>query len=349
MPGTEFSVPGNLSVQQYFFIFVTSLFFSMLFTPVVGALAIRIGAMDSPSGRKLHRKPIPLMGGLAVFVALWISVYILIVAGNSFRGILAGAAGKGYLLEGILAGGLVILAIGIIDDIKGVDPTTKLLGQVIAALILVQYGIKIEGVAAPFSGRFIQFPVYLTIFVSVLWVVGFVNSINLIDGVDGLSSGVTAIASFVFFLILLLQLRSAPPPEVAGRMQVAAVLSLAICGASTGFLKFNFPPGKIFLGDSGSLFLGYMAGAITITGMLKTAAALTVAIPVIIFAVPLIDTVFSFVRRIFRKKSFMEPDRDHIHHRLLYRRGWNEKRVVLTIYGITALLGLTAVVITILR
>ncbi len=349
MPEIESSVPGKLTVQQYFFILITSVFFSMLFTPVVGALAIRLGAMDSPSGRKLHRKPIPLMGGLAVFVSLWLSVYLLGVAGNSFRAILTGVSGKGYLLEGILVGGVVVLAIGIIDDIKGVDPTTKLLGQIIAALILVQYGIKIEGIAAPFSGRFIPFPVYLTMFVSVLWIVGFINSINLIDGVDGLASGVTAIASFVFFIILLIQLRGSPPPEMAGRMQIAAVLSLAICGASAGFLKFNFPPGKIFLGDSGSLFLGYMAGAITITGMLKTAAALTVAIPAIIFAVPLIDTAFSFLRRIFRKKSFMEPDRDHIHHRLLYRRGWNEKRVVLTIYGVTAVLGLGAILLTALR
>ena len=178
--------------------------------------------------------------------------------------------------------------------------------------------------------------------------VGFINSINLIDGVDGLSSGVMAIATMVFFVITLYQITVQTDPMAINRLKFVSVITLVVCGSCIGFLKFNFPPAKIFLGDSGSLLLGFMAGVITITGILKTAAALTLFVPIIIFGFPLIDALFSLIRRIFTKKSFMEADKDHIHHRLLYRRGWNAKKVNFRIYYITFILGIVAIVITLL-
>ncbi len=349
MPETGSSEPAELPFKIYFFIFFITLFFSLLFTPLVGALAIRVNALDRPSGRKLHRRPVPLMGGVAVFISLLLGLILMRGVSSELASFIGGSAGRlPHMLEGVTAGGLVILLIGVVDDIKGVEPSTKLLGQVIAALILVHYGIKIEGISLPFSGRYLQLPVYMTLIFSVLWITAFINSFNLIDGVDGLASGVGAIAGFIFFLILIYQVGSGAGPETGERMMLAALFSLALCGACAGFLKFNFPPAKIFLGDSGSLLLGYMAAVITVMGMLKTAGALTVAVPVIVFGVPLVDTFLSFFRRVVLKKSFMDADKDHIHHRLLYKRGWNEKKVVLRIYFITALLGLAALIITVI-
>jgi len=193
---------------------------------------------------------------------------------------------------------------------------------------------------------YFDMPLYMGIAITVLWILVFINSINLIDGIDGLSTGVMAIATMVFFIITFHQMHIQAEPLVINRLKLASVMAVVLCGSCVGFLKFNFPPAKIFLGDSGSLLLGFIAGAITITGILKVAAAVTLVIPLIIFGFPIVDAVFSFLRRIFSRKSFMAADKDHLHHRLLYRKGWTAKKVVLRVYMITFVLGAMAILIT---
>jgi UDP-GlcNAc:undecaprenyl-phosphate GlcNAc-1-phosphate transferase len=338
-----------MNVEFYVLAFFISVFISLFSIPIVGSLAIRFNAIDKPSGRKIHRKEIPLWGGIAVFAGIFFTIFILKSANPEFKNLLIGNSGNLMkLLEGIFVAAGVIVAIGMVDDLKGMLPTTKLLGQIIAAMLVIQYGIKIEGFKLPFMSHYIEFPLYIGIAITVLWVIVFINSINLIDGIDGLATGVTAIATLIFFVITLYQLKIQTEPLIVDRLKLVSVLSLVLCGSCIGFLKFNFPPAKIFLGDSGSLLLGFMAGIITITGILKVAAAFTMFIPVIIFGFPIMDAGISFLRRVFNKKSFMEADKDHLHHRLLYRRGWNTKKVIGRIYTITVVLGVIAVLITIL-
>lgn len=335
--------------EFYLLAFITALFLSLLFTPIVGSLAIRFNALDKPSGRKIHRKEVPLWGGLAIFAGIFGTVFILRNANTDFRTLLYdNSAYVLRLFEGITVGAIVITVLGVVDDLKGVAPTTKLLGQIIAAMIVIQYGIRIKGFSLPFISSYFEMPLYMGIAVTVLWILIFINSINLIDGIDGLSTGVMAIATAVFFVITLHQINVQNEPMVVDRLKLAAVISVVLCGSCIGFLKFNFPPGKIFLGDSGSLLLGFMAGVITITGILKIAAAFTMIVPLIIFGFPIVDACFSFVRRIFKKKSFMDADKDHLHHRLLYRRGWSVRKVVGTVYAITLVLGIIAILITVL-
>ncbi|MFC2061526.1 glycosyltransferase family 4 protein [Elusimicrobiota bacterium] len=338
-----------MTLEFYILTFITSVFLTLLFTPVVGVFAIKFKAIDRPSGRKIHRKEIPLWGGIAIFIGIFGTIFIMKTINPVFREILYGNSGHlRRLFEGIFVGTLVIMALGIIDDVKGVVPTTKLLGQIIAAMIVMQYGIKIESLNIPFVSSYFEIPIYLTIIITVIWIIGFINSINLIDGVDGLATGVMAIAMTVFFVITLYQINIQTDPNAVEKLKFVSVLSLAVCGSCIAFLKFNFPPAKIFLGDSGSLLLGLLAGVITISGILKTAAALTLIIPIIVFGFPLLEAFFSLIRRIFIRKSFMEADKEHIHHRLLYKKGWNARKVDYRLYTITFLLGAVAIIITLL-
>ncbi|MGM0441770.1 MAG: glycosyltransferase family 4 protein [Elusimicrobiota bacterium] len=336
--------------EFYFLAFIISIFLTLLITPIVGSFAIKFKAIDKPSGRKIHRKEVPLLGGCAIFISIFTTVLILKRITPEFNALMN--YNSGYILklfEGILVGSIVITAMGIVDDFKGVIPTTKLLGQIIVAMIVMQYGIKIASIKFPFFGTYTELPIYVSMLVTILWITGFINSINLIDGVDGLAGGVVAIAFLVFFIITLYQTTVQTEPAAIKRLKFVSVLSLIICGSTLGFLKYNFPPAKIFLGDSGSLLLGFLAGVVTITGILKTAAALTLLIPIIVFGVPLLDAFLSFFRRVATRKSFMHADREHIHHRLLYKRGWNAKKVDYTIYTVTSILGAVAILITILK
>ncbi len=337
-----------MSAGSYLLIFFTSVAVTFILTPVSGALAIRFNAVDSPSGRKVHRKTVPLWGGFAVLGGIFLPPLILGRFITGFSLDIPGSPGSGHLLTGVFSGALFITLLGAADDLSDLSPTTKLFGQVIACLIAMQYGLRIESLRLPFSGFSFALPLMVSIIATVIWIVLFINSINLLDGLDGLAAGVTGIASLVFFIIALLQISRQTDPGALERLLPAAVLSASLCGGCLGFLKFNFPPAKIFLGDSGSLLLGYMAGALTVTGILKTAGAFTLAVPLILFGVPVLDALLSFTRRVLSRRHFMEADKDHIHHRLLYRPGWNSRKVALRIYTVTFLLGLLALGLTII-
>ncbi|UMZ75083.1 MraY family glycosyltransferase [Natranaerofaba carboxydovora] len=298
-------------------VFLTGVLISFCLTPLVKYLSFKVGAVDEPSERKVHKKIMPRLGGVAIFLAFIISLLIYL----PFDELIS--------LMGLIMGGLVILFVGIIDDIYNIRPIYKLLGQIIAALIFVAFGSQVIYLSAPFEG--LIYLGVLSIPVTIFWLVGVSNAVNLIDGLDGLASGVTGIALFIFALVAL---KTGQP--------LIALVSLALLGGVIGFFPHNFHPAKIFLGDCGALFLGFVVAGISVMGLLKSVTLITFMIPVLILGVPIFDTCFAIVRRFKCHKPIFQADGDHLHHRLL-RLGLSHKQTVLFIYAISAGLGLGAI------
>ncbi|MFN3967026.1 MAG: MraY family glycosyltransferase, partial [Endomicrobiia bacterium] len=297
-------------------------------------------------------------GGLAIFLSFFICITIAYYLFPKFHNVLS------YRLEdtkskfvssiyiqtqviGILIGSVLVLALGMIDDKKPVRAVTKLLVQIIAAYCTMDFGVRILGLNFPF-GIEINFKknellIFLSQLITVFWLIGFMNTINLADGLDGLATGIVAIASGTFFIISILL----KPDKIwlAKQLQMSAALSITLCGACLGFLFFNFNPAKIFLGDCGSLLTGFLLASISITGTLKTPLVISLFIPIIIVALPVLDVLLSIFRRIRKGTGIMEPDKEHIHHRLL-KLGWTHREVVLIMYVITLVLSLFAVSFT---
>jgi len=324
----------------YILVFVLSLLISSLITPMISFLARKFGAIDKPSQRKVHGTLVPSWGGLAVYIAFMGSIASVSLFGHS------SFSGEKYWL-GIFGGATIVTVLGLIDDKKGLSPLVKLLGQVIASLVLFSYGIRIVGISNPFSNKYLEFSLYLSLSFTLLWAVTFINSINLIDGLDGLATGITVIASATFFVITLFQIDKQASPMVTERLELVAVMAMALLGSASGFLLYNFHPAKIFLGDTGSMFLGFVLGTITIMGALKTVAAIALFIPIMVIGIPLLDTFLTIFRRLKGRKPLLQADREHLHHRLL-SYGWGQRRTVLLMYGISGALGLGAILLAVL-
>ncbi len=298
-------------------VFIISLIITLLLTPLSKKLALFTGAVDRPNGRRINKKPIPNCGGLAIYGGFTISVLFFTQLNRS--------------ITGVILGGTFIIILGILDDLYELSPRIKLLGQIISAFVLIFFGIEIQFITNPFGGLF-----YLGIWsipLTILWVVGITNTVNLVDGLDGLAAGVSAIAAVTLFLVGLQE----------GQI-IAAILAFAIAGSSLGFLKFNFHPAEIFMGDAGAMFLGYMLAAISIVGALKSAAAVTLIVPVLALGIPIFDTIFAIIRRLYNKKPIGKADQGHIHHRLL-ALGWTHTEAVVIVYVISIFLGLMALII----
>ena len=295
---------------------------SFAMTPIVKSFAVKVGAIDVPTEkRRVHDHPIPRMGGLAIFIGFLLSVVLF---ANITRQV-----------QGILLGAIIIVVVGAIDDIVSLRATVKLLGQIIAAAVAVWHGVLIEFFMNPiiFSGsEYIALEI-LSVPITILWIVGVTNAVNLIDGLDGLACGVSIIASLTMFVVALL--------VAEGNV---AILLAALMGACLGFLPYNFNPAKIFMGDTGSQLLGFVLATASTVGMFKFYTVVTFLVPVLALAVPLVDTIFAFCRRILHGQSPYTPDRGHFHHRLI-DMGLSQKQAVAILYSITALLGLCAVVI----
>lgn len=287
-------------------LFCFSFVISLATTPMVAKLALAIGATDIPNQRKVHHMIMPRLGGLSVYLGFMASSLFLL--------------GEGVRVAGVLLGGTVILCIGIADDIKSVSPIHKLLFQALAAGLVVSSGITINFVSNPFDGR-LQLGI-LSVPLTIIWIIALTNAINLIDGLDGLASGVSLIALLTFALIAF-QLNNI----------TVLLLSLSLAGAVLGFLRHNFFPAKIFLGDSGSMFLGFMISVFAIIGWLKSVTVVTFIVPIVILGVPIIDTCFAILRRYLEHKPIFQADRQHIHHRLL-NLGFSHRKTVLAIYCI---------------
>ncbi len=294
---------------------------SLATTPFVRIIAYKIGAVDIPEERKVHDHPIPRMGGLAIFYGFLIAVLSCIPVDTQ--------------LKGILIGSLIIVSLGIVDDVKQLGAKVKLAVQIVTAIIVVCHGVVIEYISVP---EFINESGILSLGVfaapiTILWIVAVTNAVNLIDGLDGLAVGVSSIATFSLFFIAIL----------AGEMQVA-LIAAALAGGCLGFLPYNFNPAKIFMGDTGSTFLGYMLSIVCIQGLFKGYVVISFIIPFLILGLPLFDTAFAIVRRIWNKKPIMSPDRGHLHHKLM-DMGFSQKQTVAILYVITSILALSAVVV----
>jgi len=291
-----------------------------ILTPLVRRLAFRVGALDQPDPRKIHHQPMPRLGGLAIYL-----VFVVIVFFSQSWDI---------RLLGLLLGGTIIVITGIIDDIRGLSAWVKLLVQILAAFILFIVGIRVDFLTNPFNGLVMlgSFAAPITIF----WIVGITNALNLIDGLDGLATGTAAIASATLGVIALME----------GNIMIAT-LDFVITGACLGFLRYNFYPAKIFLGDSGSLFLGFNLAALSVLGLTKSATIISLIIPVVVLGIPIMDTSFATLRRYLQHKPIFQPDKEHFHHRFL-EKGWSQKKTVLVIYGVNGILGMSAILLNVL-
>ena len=302
---------------------VVALVVALITTPVVKNLAVRMGAVDVPrDGRRMHDHPIPRMGGLAIFFGFLLSVVVFMDLDGQMRGMLLGAA--------------IIVVLGIFDDIYSLRAMFKFVVQIIAALVAALSGNVIEIVSNPnvFSSDLYWDLGCLAVPVTVVWIVAITNAVNLIDGLDGLACGVSAISSMTL-LVISLAISDGP----------VAVLMAALTGACLGFLPYNMNPAKIFMGDTGSTFLGFILAVVSIQGLFKLYTIISFAVPFLMLGLPIFDTCFAFIRRIAHGQSPMHADRSHVHHRLI-DMGLNQKQAVAVLYIISAILGLSAVVLT---
>jgi UDP-GlcNAc:undecaprenyl-phosphate/decaprenyl-phosphate GlcNAc-1-phosphate transferase len=348
---------GELSMAWiYISAFLIALLVSSAATPLSMWLAQRYGVLDNPDARKVHAQPTPRWGGLAIHAGILASLLASYTLFPRFRTLLNyrySLYDSGKLIDivsleaqfvGIIVGLLIVVVLGMIDDRKPVHAAYKLLLQIIAALVAINYGVQITGLRLPFV-EFFQFPILLSQALTIFWIIGFMNAINLADGLDGLAAGLAAIAAGTFFAVCIIQGRT-ETVFISKQLKVAGILSAALAGGCLGFLPFNFSPARVFMGDGGALGIGFLLGTITVVGTLKTAAVLALVIPVVVVGLPVLDVSLAMVRRYKKKTRIMEPDREHLHHRLL-ARGWTPREVVLLVYVLTLLLSVSAIFLAI--
>jgi UDP-GlcNAc:undecaprenyl-phosphate GlcNAc-1-phosphate transferase len=315
--------------------FVVAMAIAAALTPVAARIARRVGAIAMPSERGLAVRSTPLLGGLAILVgvlvaaAIWMPATIRLPRTVGTRG--SGGTVHTWLM---LAGAVLITIVGAIDDARDLPPLAKLLGQIAAAVIAVEAGVKVTDVTLPFIGA-LQFPNTGGV-LTVIWLVGLMNVVNFSDGVDGLAAGLCTIDG-VAFAIVAFDLN----------VNAAAVLAALTAGASLGFLFHNFPPANVFMGDSGANLLGYLLGVVAVIGSLKTNVVVALVVPLIILAVPFLDTGFVIAKRLKYKRKPWSADANHFHHRMA-RIGFSQRKTVAYLYGWTLMLAAVAVALRII-
>lgn len=308
---------------NYVLAFIVAFAVSVLATPVVKKLAFKIGAVDVPKDeRRIHKKPTALLGGLAIYLGFIASLLLFVQIDKK--------------ILGFIVGSLIIVIVGIIDDIRPLNAKIKFVFQIIAAVIVILSGVKIRAISNPFSVNGItSLDVYgISTIITIIWIVGITNAINFIDGLDGLAAGVSGIASIFLVAIALIN-----------NQITEAILVSALFGGILGFLPYNFNPAKIFMGDTGSNFLGFALSVISIHGTMKQYTAIAVIIPILVLGIPIFDTSFAILRRLLNGKPPWEADRGHLHHRLI-DAGYSQKQSVLLLYTLSILLGVTALTVT---
>lgn len=316
-------------------LFLVALAAALAFTPAARFIAIWAKAIDYPSKRRINARPVPRMGGIAIFVALIVAA-LMQYLGTSEWGwpvVLVPSALLNVNYYGLAASFTLIFLVGVIDDVLTLKPLPKLMGQTVASVVAVASGLVIGNVTNPFGASNIVLG-WLAYPITVVYLVAFANIINLIDGLDGLASGVSCISAFTMFVLAF----------NAGRLDAAAI-AIALCGATLGFLRYNFYPASIFLGDSGSLLLGFALGAISLLSVTRIAGLTTLIIPLVLAGIPIIDTFSAIIRRSRAHISPTHADAGHIHHRLM-QEGYNQRQAVIIIWIWTAFLCLGAVIMT---
>ena len=307
------------------FVFGISLCFSYLLTPLMRNIALKKGILSKPGKRMVHARSIPYLGGLAIYFAFIITMLVLFYTNQQF------SIESLQRLKGLIIGGTLIMLLGLWDDIKNIKPMTKLIGQIAIALLMFTYGFRIEVITNPLSNGEIHIPLFLSILITLTWIVGLINAINLIDGLDGLAAGVTVIVSGALLFIALF----------LGNYITVFLLAI-LAGAALGFLKFNFYPAKIFMGDAGSMFIGLVLASVAlIESQYKSATAAVLLVPITALAIPIYDTFTAVIRRILKRGSIFRADKKHLHHRLL-STGLQQRQIVLFLYLVTLYLGVFA-------
>ena len=318
--------------------FLLAFIVAFMATPWSIKLANKIGAVDIPKDeRRMHQNKMPKLGGVAVIAGFLISIiYLLFVV--TIEGSVNIFGQENYIkkLIGILLGIIVITITGILDDVKTLKPYQKLFGQVLAAVIVIAFGLQIDAINVSNLPQ-IGFNKGLSIFITLIWIVGITNAINLMDGLDGLSSGISLISCIS--LLIIFALNNSP--------MVAILTISSLIGALVGFLPFNFAPAKTFIGDTGSNFLGFMLSVISILGVAKTYTIAVIVLPMLVLGLPILDVVWAIIRRIIKGKSIkaiFRADNDHVHHKLV-KRGFTQKQAVLILYGASAIFGMFAIIL----
>lgn len=323
---------------EYIIPFAIALVVSFFSCPIAKKIAVRLNAIDVPKDdRRMHKKPVPLMGGLAVIAGFLVSVLYIFIVYEPVELLTWLDSIDPKKVYGFFIGMLIIIVMGVVDDIHPLTSKVKFPIQLIAAAIVVLTGTKIKFITISISDiRYVSVDDTLSIILSILWIAGITNAINLIDGLDGLSAGVSGIASISLFFVSVMM---APDVHV-----VFSVLYIALAGAIMGFLPFNFNPAKIFIGSTGAYFLGFVLSVISIEGATKAYTALTMVVSLIALGLPIVDTLFAIVRRVWNGKPIGEADRGHIHHRLV-DMGISPKFSVTILYVVSGALGLISVLL----
>lgn len=310
---------GNEMLWHDICLGIAALVLALVFVPLAMKLAYKIGAVDKPNARKVHTKIMPRMGGLGIYLA-----YIIVVLATQKMNM---------QLAGLLLGSTILVVLGIFDDMKDLNAKFKLLIQVLAAVIVMAFGVRIEFMTNVFGGGAIYLDI-LSLPITLLWIVGITNAINLIDGLDGLAGGIATIAALSMAVV----------GWIYGQYLMAS-MAIILAGATMGFLRYNFHPAKVFMGDTGSLFLGFNLSVLAIMGVAKSVTFISLAAPVLVLGVPIFDTFFAILRRKMNHKPIFAADKDHLHHRLL-GMGFSHRKTVLIIYAISFFLALSAILIT---
>jgi len=312
-----------------------------LLTPGVIWMATRLGIVAQPGGRHIHLRAIPRLGGLAVYLAFVTAVVVGLPLERPIHVVhdarqivvtIPYAASIDRPILGLLLGATLITLLGVIDDARGISPVAKLAGQIVAASVLLPFGVGMDVLTNPLGGMFFVGP--LGAVVTVAWLVALCNVMNLIDGIDGLAAGIAAIAGGTVFAAAYLR-------GDAG----TAILAAALIGGTLGFLPYNFNPARIFLGDTGSMLLGYILGSLSVLGTYKSYAALSLLVPLAALGVPVVDTALAILRRWRMRRPIFQADTEHLHHRLL-QRGLSQRQTAVVLYLITAILGAGALVLS---
>jgi UDP-GlcNAc:undecaprenyl-phosphate GlcNAc-1-phosphate transferase len=294
---------------------VIALAIVVLLTPAVGGMARLLGVVDRPDGRRLNRRPIPRLGGLAIFLGILVPALAFLDLNGEIRGVVVGAA--------------VACVVGAVDDFRGLAPAPKLAGQVLAAAIPTAFGVALDHFTFPFVGV-VDLPGWVGVPLTVVWIVAVMNMVNFLDGLDGLAAGVCGIAGSSFAVLAL----------SLGKVD-AAILSAIVAGACVGFLRHNFFPARIFMGDSGALVLGFTLASVSVAGLLKTASTVVLFLPLLVLAVPIIDTSFVVAKRMKHGVPVYAADRSHLHHRFV-NIGFSQRRAALTMWAWCATLAAAA-------
>ncbi|TLS38491.1 glycosyltransferase family 4 protein [Pseudalkalibacillus caeni] len=297
--------------------FFAALITVLIITPFIIKFAIKIGATDKPNHRKVHAKVMPRLGGLAIFIG--------VIAGYFTAGLYE------QQMNGIILGAVLIILLGVFDDIYELSAKFKLIGQIVAAGIIVSTGLTIDFISIPFVVDRIDLGIWAYP-ITVFWIVAITNAINLIDGLDGLAAGVSSIGILTIAVMAF----------IWGKVLILT-FALIVLGGTIGFLFYNFHPAKIFMGDTGALFLGYSIAILSLLGLYKSVTLFSFVVPIIILGVPIFDTTFAIIRRLVNKQPISAPDKSHLHHRLL-ALGFSHRKTVLVIYGLAVLFSVSALV-----